>query len=160
ARGFLALLQNGSLDRHYAAVWQPSPLFTSTEVHGLDPPEHLTRCRQLLTDGYRPSSISVTEIRASKPLVTASVWHRPVVPEDDKEKLAKRQANAAVALLKVDQPHKVWPLLQHSPDPRVRSYLVHSVTSLEADPNALFKQLKVEKEVSIRRALLLCLGEF
>ena len=43
--------------------------------------------------------------------------------DEKREKLAKRQANAAVALLRMNQPEKVWPLLKHSPDPRVRSYL-------------------------------------
>ena len=45
--------------------------------------------------------------------------------DEKREKLAKRQANAAVALLRMNQPEKVWPLLKHSPDPRVRSYLIH-----------------------------------
>ncbi len=35
-----------------------------------------------------------------------------------KENLAKRQANAAVALLLMGQPDKAWPLLKHSSDPR------------------------------------------
>ena len=47
------------------------------------------------------------------------------VHEDAKEKLAKRKANAAVALLRMHQPENVWPLLKHSPDPSVRSYLIH-----------------------------------
>ncbi len=37
--------------------------------------------------------------------------------DDKRETLAKRQANAAVALLRMNQPAKVWPLLKHSPDP-------------------------------------------
>ena len=45
-------------------------------------------------------------------------------------------------------------------DPRARSYLVHQLSPLGADPQAVIKQLAVEKEVSIRRALLLILGEF
>ena len=45
--------------------------------------------------------------------------------DEKREKLAKRQANAAVALLRMHQPAKVWPLLKHSPDPRGRSYLIH-----------------------------------
>ncbi len=48
--------------------------------------------------------------------------------DDKREKLAKRQANAAVALLRMNQPEKVWPLLKHSPDPRVRSYLIHRLS--------------------------------
>ena len=49
--------------------------------------------------------------------------------DEAREKLAKRQANAAVALLRMNQPEKVWPLLKHSPDPRVRSYLIHRLRS-------------------------------
>ena len=45
--------------------------------------------------------------------------------DERREQLAKRQANAAVALLRMNHPEKVWPLLKHSPDPRVRSYLIH-----------------------------------
>ncbi len=49
----------------------------------------------------------------------------PDAAEEAKEALAKRQANAAVALLELNQPEKVWPLLKHGPDPRARSYLIH-----------------------------------
>ncbi len=80
--------------------------------------------------------------------------------EADKEKLAKRQANAAVALLRLGQPDAVWPLLKHGPDPRVRSYLIHYLSPRGADPGAIVRRLDEEKEVSIRRALLLILGEF
>ena len=77
-----------------------------------------------------------------------------------KEKLAKRQANAAVALMKLGQPEKVLPLLKHSPDPRVRSYLIHRFAPFGADPNVLIKRLDDEPEITIRRALILSLGEF
>jgi formylglycine-generating enzyme required for sulfatase activity len=84
----------------------------------------------------------------------------PDATDDLKESLAKRQANAAVALLKMGRPEKVWPLLKHTPDPRVRSYLVHRFGPLGADPEALCKRLEEEPDLSIRRALLLSLGEF
>ncbi len=80
--------------------------------------------------------------------------------DDAKEKLAKRQANAAVALLKMKQPEKVWPLLKHSPDPRVRSYLIHRLSPLGANANAIVERLGAEPDVTIRRALILSLGEF
>jgi len=63
-------------------------------------------------------------------------------------------------LLRMNQPSKVWPLLQHSPDPRARSYLIHRLSPLGADAKAIVKQLAEEKEITIRRALLLSLGEF
>jgi eukaryotic-like serine/threonine-protein kinase len=77
-----------------------------------------------------------------------------------KEKLAKRQANAAVALLKMDQPTKVWRLLKHERDPRARSYLIHRLGPFGADAKSIIKRLHEEPTVSIRRALLLSLGDF
>ncbi len=84
----------------------------------------------------------------------------PDAQDDAKETLAKRQANAAVALLRMNRPVKVWPLLQHSPDPRVRSYLIHRLGPLGADAGAIVKQLDGESDVTIRRCIVLSLGEF
>ena len=80
--------------------------------------------------------------------------------DDKREKLAKRQANAAVALLRMNQPAKVWPLLRYSPDPRVRSYLVNRLGPLGAESGAILKRLEEEPDITIRRALVLSLGEF
>jgi formylglycine-generating enzyme required for sulfatase activity/tRNA A-37 threonylcarbamoyl transferase component Bud32 len=84
------------------------------------------------------------------------------VPEEatasDKERLAKRQANAAVALLRMGHAEKVWPLLKHSPDPTVRSYLIHRLGPLGADAGAIVEQLGREGDVTIQRALVLSLG--
>jgi formylglycine-generating enzyme required for sulfatase activity len=79
---------------------------------------------------------------------------------DEREILAKRQANAAVALLRLNQPEQVWPMLKHSPDPRVRSYLIHRFGPLGASPEAVIKHLDEETDVTIQRALVQCLGEF
>ena len=78
--------------------------------------------------------------------------------EDAKEKLAKRQANAAVTLLRMNHPEKVWPLLKYHPDPRVRSYLIHRFGPLGADAQALVERLAEEPDVTIRGALILSLG--
>jgi len=84
----------------------------------------------------------------------------PDTTEEAKEALAKRQANAAVALLKMNHAAEVWPLLKHCPDPRVRTWIIHKLGPMGAEPGAIAKQLGEESEVSIRRALLLGLGEF
>jgi formylglycine-generating enzyme required for sulfatase activity len=94
----------------------------------------------------------------ARPLLTEI--HKLSVAENDKENLAKRQANAAVALLRMDRPEEVWPLLKHRPDPRVRSYLIHRLAPMGADPRAILKRLEEEPDLTIRRALLLTLGEF
>src|SRR5262249_9002923 len=52
----------------------------------------------------------------------------------------------------------VWPLLKHSRDPRVRSYLIHRFGPLGADAEAIVEQLKIETDVEILRALILSLG--
>jgi serine/threonine protein kinase/formylglycine-generating enzyme required for sulfatase activity len=82
--------------------------------------------------------------------------------DERREKLARRQANAAVALLRLGQAGKVWPLLKRTPpdDPRVRSYLIHRLSPLGADVGAILNRLEEESDITIRRALLLSLGEF
>jgi serine/threonine protein kinase/formylglycine-generating enzyme required for sulfatase activity len=76
------------------------------------------------------------------------------------ERLAKRQANAAIALYAHRDFAPVWPLFAHSSDPRVRSYLVHGLPALDADPAPLTARWPREADPSRRRAILLCLGEF
>jgi formylglycine-generating enzyme required for sulfatase activity len=82
------------------------------------------------------------------------------VKDDARENLAKRQVNAAAALVKMNHPEKVWPLLKHGPDPRARSYLIHRLGPVGADPKILIEHLDHEPDISIRRALILSLGEF
>ncbi len=85
----------------------------------------------------------------------------PVDANDDtKEILAKKKANAAVALLQIGKDEKIWPLLKHSPDPRTRSYIVHRLGPLGADSNTIIDQFNKETDVSIRSAIILSLGEF
>jgi serine/threonine protein kinase/formylglycine-generating enzyme required for sulfatase activity len=79
--------------------------------------------------------------------------------EAAKEKRAKRQANAAVALLRMNRPASVWPLLKHSDDPRARSYLIHRLGPMGIDAGTIIKRLHEEPDVTIRRALILSLGE-
>ena len=77
-----------------------------------------------------------------------------------RDKLYKRQANAAVALIRMGRTEKSWSLLKHSPNPSLRSYLVHSLGPLGYDPGLLIANLDQESDVSIRRALILSLGEY
>ncbi len=77
-----------------------------------------------------------------------------------KEQLAKRKANAAIALLRRKRPEKVWSFLKQSPDPRTRSYLVHRFGPLRVEAEIISKRLDEEPDMTIRRALILSLGEF
>jgi formylglycine-generating enzyme required for sulfatase activity/serine/threonine protein kinase len=148
-------------ERRYAGTfWTADARFDSQQMLGLPPAAQCERGRELARQGYRPAALSVASFPTHGGLVAVSVWHRPVITEGAKERLAQRQANAAVALLRLGQAERVWPLLKHQPDPRLRSYLIHRLSPLGADARAIVRQLEEEREVSIRRALLLCLGEF
>ena len=85
-----------------------------------------------------------------------SVRQRPAF----EQALAKRQAQAAVALLQLGAAERVWPLLEHQPDPRLRSFLIHRFEPLKTDVQALLGRLEEEGEVSRRRALALSLGAY
>jgi formylglycine-generating enzyme required for sulfatase activity len=156
----------------YSAIWNPSADLVSAESHDLDPVRHLDRCRQLTKEGYRPVSISAVSLQDESPVtpgsetfhprtLVTSVWHRPVVPDAAKVALAKSQARAAVTLLRLDRPDRLWHLLQFDPDPTVRTYVIHLLQPFGVDPQKLIERLLHEEpEVSARRAILLALGEF
>jgi formylglycine-generating enzyme required for sulfatase activity len=104
------------------------------------------------------------------------------LPEgSERDHRAKRQARAAVALIRLGEPERAWPLLRHSPDPRVRSYIVNWLKPLGAEPKSLVPvitratphtpsaqaggQLQgnsflFDEDKSVRRAAILALGEF
>jgi formylglycine-generating enzyme required for sulfatase activity len=85
---------------------------------------------------------------------------RPNATAEAKVDLAQQQAGIGVALLAMGRGERVWPLLKHSPDPTRRSYLIEWMGRGGVDAKVLTARLEAEKEVSIRRALLLSLGEY
>jgi formylglycine-generating enzyme required for sulfatase activity len=158
----------------FAAVWRCSGERVSKAVSGLDPAAQRGRWRELVQRGYRPAAVTAVapwpqrsalaspraRSEARMLVATGTVWHLPVIPEASKDALARRQAQAAVALLQLGAPERVWPLLEHKPDPRLRSFLIHRFAPLQADVGALLDRLAEEEEVSRRRALLLSLGAY
>ena len=131
--GFVEIMKASLPDRRYAAVWSRRRDFEAVSIYGLDPLEHLRRGRKLAGEGYRPVAWSAARTTRDGPLVTASVWHRPVVSEQSKDRLAERQARAAIALVRLGKAEEVWPLLRHSADPRLRSYIINWLNPLGGD---------------------------
>ncbi len=105
----------------------------------------------------------------------------PEATEDDKDKVAQRQARAAVALVRLGRTERIWPLLRHSADPRLRSFIVNWLAPLGADPKLIVAEfdrlhsLPIRKmdrvasamdgilfhpETSIRRALILAVAAY
>ncbi len=101
-----------------------------------------------LPDGYA---------RLEKQLTATS---EPDATTEAKDALAKRQASVGVALLVMGRGEKVWPLLKHRADPTMRSYLIDRMGPGGVDARVLIARLEEEKEVSIKRAILLSLGEY
>jgi formylglycine-generating enzyme required for sulfatase activity/tetratricopeptide (TPR) repeat protein len=160
---FVKLRSEAHADRRYAAVWSSRSDVENRAIEGLDPAKQLEQARKLMSEGYRPVAWSVAESTPEGPPVTASVWHRPVVSEDAKDELARRQARAAVALVRLGKGEHVWPLLEHGDDPRVRSFIINWLRPLKADPKLVVAEAKgalFDREPSIRRALILALGKY
>jgi formylglycine-generating enzyme required for sulfatase activity len=99
------------------------------------------------------------EVQAIEPPPTPPVAQFSEEQQLQKDRRAGRQANAAIALLRLGREPFVWPLLRHSPEPRVRTYLVHRLGPFGVTPERIAGRLEKETDVSARRALLLSLGE-
>jgi len=78
----------------------------------------------------------------------------------ERDQLTKQQANAAVALVQLDHAAKIWPLLKHSQDPSLRSYIIDRLARFGVDPAILVAQESLAKDASIHCAILLALGEY
>jgi formylglycine-generating enzyme required for sulfatase activity/serine/threonine protein kinase len=76
------------------------------------------------------------------------------------ERMALRQGRVAAALFVLGRAELVWPLFRQSDDPSLRTEVIHNLSSYGASSRELIGRLKVEPDVSARRALILCLGEF
>ena len=169
------------LERSYAVVWSRDVQFEALPLFGIDPSTHLQRCRELASQGYRMVSLTVARTSPEGSPVTASVWHRPAKTEATKDQLAERQARAAIALLRMGKTEQVMPLLRHSADPRLRSFIINWLKPLEADPKTIAAELDrirpttkqtpsqgqqfmdavlFHPETSQRRALILALGTY
>jgi tetratricopeptide (TPR) repeat protein len=178
---FVEIMKAGHSDRSYAAVWTGDVRFEASPLLGLDPTAHLQRCRELASQGYRMVCLSVARISPEGSPITASVWHRPVIAEKSKDQLAERQARAAIALYRMGKVEEVLPLLCHSADPRLRTFIINWLNPLGADPKTLAAELNrlpstakptpvegqqfmdavlFHPETSQRRALILALGSY
>ena len=72
---------------------------------------------------------------------------------------ARRVANAAVALLTLDDPEPLWAKLRHDDDPIVRALLIQRLAGLPVGPRLLLDRLGSEADPGARQALLLTWAE-
>jgi hypothetical protein len=180
-RAFTELMKAGHPDRRYAAVWSTEATVEAVTLDGLGVNEALRRSPDLVAQGYRPVAWSAGRTSPDGEHLTASVWHRPVVADDAKDRLAERQARAAVAMVRLGQAEAVWPFLRHSADRRLRSFILNWLNPLGADAKTVADELMgidpgtlltpdagrqamdailFHPQTSIRRSLILALGTY
>ena len=118
---------------------------------------------------YAFDSMTLTKTGAQNPSDEAQVrqlkheLQLPMPPENQpaaRDSLAKQQAEAAIELLKLVQDGHVWSLLGHSSDDSRRTYVIHGLARLRVNPASIIRRLETETDVSVRRALILSLGEY
>lgn len=81
--------------------------------------------------------------------------------QEQADESVARRAVAAVTLLHLnEQPSGVWSLLRQTPDMNLRTALIHRCSELGLPPRKLIARLHSESDVSVRRAILLTLGEY
>ncbi|MHB8861728.1 MAG: SUMF1/EgtB/PvdO family nonheme iron enzyme [Pirellulaceae bacterium] len=148
-----------ALDRQYSLITRGDAELESQELHGMTPQLHLERARELTAHNWRLVAIDACTLPGSSEPAIASIWHRPRVTLRQQEQCVARQAAAAVALLRLDRPDSVWPLLNESPDPRLRTAIGLSLGPVGTDPKRLAQRLEQTLDPAIRRTLVLALGE-
>jgi formylglycine-generating enzyme required for sulfatase activity len=84
----------------------------------------------------------------------------PNAPEAAREALARRQAGAALALVRLGEMERFWQVLKHREYPEARTRLIQRLGPNGVSVEALAARLKTEKNNSIRSALILALGEY
>ncbi len=97
---------------------------------------------------------------ANHPKVAISLLNKelsiplPEAVEVENDVWTQRKARAAVALVRLGRMESVWPLLRHSPDPSLRSYLVNWLKPLGADPQALLSGLECLKSSAGTKSMM------
>lgn len=133
--------------------------------------ERLRQLSNLLIDAVTHAQFErfVSEMRTEgdggiklleKHLADAAINRGNATTDEEKERLAKRELRLALALLRLDQPQKIWPRLGHSRDPRVRSKLIEAMADFRVSPQQIWEQLQQEEDTAVRRSLILCLGQY
>jgi eukaryotic-like serine/threonine-protein kinase len=85
----------------------------------------------------------------------------PNASEVEKDRAARRQANAALVLLHLGEEAPVWPQLRHREDPRLATYIMHGLAPAAVESQLAIRQLTAATATADRRyAALLGLGGY
>ena len=126
------ILKGGHLDRIYAAVWTGDAGFEAIPVFGLDPGDHLKRCRELELEGYRMVSLSV--VRTSR---RRNASRRLGLAPPGGQRRGERSTGRAAGSGRrgagpARESERGLAALTAQPDPRLRSFMINWLNPLVA----------------------------
>jgi len=78
----------------------------------------------------------------------------------ERDASAKRQAQAAIESARAGKPESLWRLMQHTPDPSTRSYLIRDLGNSGISAAVIIQRLELDTYLPERYALILSLGGF
>jgi eukaryotic-like serine/threonine-protein kinase len=84
----------------------------------------------------------------------------PAATREERSNFARRQANAAIAGVRLGSIDPLWPLLEASEEPGLRAFLIDRLAPLRCPPAILIDRLTREPKSSVRAALLLSLRQY
>ncbi|MFO1045258.1 MAG: SUMF1/EgtB/PvdO family nonheme iron enzyme [Planctomycetaceae bacterium] len=125
----------------------------------LDDDDRVLSERGLVAKVYNQFAARIPEAydRLEELLVKES---EPFSSLDARIAVAKQKASVGGGLLVMGYSRNVWPLMEHNPDPTLRSFLIERLKPMGVDPNVLMARLHEEQAVSVKRAILMSLGEY
>jgi serine/threonine protein kinase/formylglycine-generating enzyme required for sulfatase activity len=82
----------------------------------------------------------------------------PIAEGNERE--AVRQGRIAVAVIQLGETDPVWPLFRQRDDSSVRTEVTHELPRSGIDAALVVERLHGETNISAKRSLILCLGEF
>ena len=106
---------------------------------------------------YIPFGICAADVPMDGTAWVASIWRRPAKSWHSKNMFLSQRANAAIALLLLGQ-DDVFDQLKLIPDPTLRTFLTDRLAGGVVSTDRLLARMSIEKNVSVRRALLLILA--
>jgi formylglycine-generating enzyme required for sulfatase activity len=135
----------------------------SLALLGTDPGQAKYLCKSFL-DALPPDGRVILDILGAQPnargvAVATSEGELERKPAGD-DKAAKRQANAAAALVRLNHAAQVWPLLRQARDPTARSFLIERLAPMGVEPGVLLQGLDEQSDAAVQAALVLALGEY
>lgn len=131
---FEAMVERGRPELSYAVLFHALSGRNFVRLAGLAPEEFEEQARTLVREGYHPAALAVVQPAAGRVPVVASVWHHMLLEPAQKDAHAARQARALLALAALEQTDLLWPALQHSPEPRIRGFLIDAFKGWHAAP--------------------------